>query len=198
MKRRDILATFAGAAVPGSAQTYSFALQFRDSFMKHWDVERGYTLAVAEAMPAEHYNFKPNPVQRSFGEQLIHLATANTAYFSAFGLIPMPERVTAADKETVPKYPNSSWDYTVQVLRKLTEKDIVRNDLGTPRSKHTRVRTCSFAPTRIQRITAVKRLFISESRASHHRRGPSNRPRVNAAQSIVFCRVVGNSEVGAD
>jgi uncharacterized damage-inducible protein DinB len=47
----------------------------------------------------------------------------------------MPERVTAADKETVPKYLNSSWDYTIQVLRKLTEKDILRNDLGTPRFK---------------------------------------------------------------
>ena len=133
MKRRDILATFAVAAVPGSAQTSSFALQFRDGFLKHWEVERGYTLAVAEAMPAEHYNFKPNPVQRSFGEQLIHLASANTAYFSAFGLIPMPERVTAADKETVPKH--SLWDYTIQVLRKLTEKDILRNDLGTRRFK---------------------------------------------------------------
>jgi uncharacterized damage-inducible protein DinB len=135
MKRRDILATFACAAVPASAQTCSFALQFRDGFMKHWEVERGYTLAVAEAMPAEHYNFKPNPVQRSFGEQLIHLAAANIAYFSAFDLIPMPERVTVADKETVPKYLNSSWDYTIQVLRKLTEKDILRNDLGTPRFK---------------------------------------------------------------
>jgi hypothetical protein len=43
----------------------------------------------------------PNPVQRSFGDQLIHLATANTAYFSAFGLMPMPERVTAADKAEI-------------------------------------------------------------------------------------------------
>jgi len=89
MKRRDILATFAGAAVLGSAQTSSFALQFRDSFLKHWEVERGYTLAVAEAMPVEHYNFKPNPVQRSFGEQLIHLADGGnkvaTATFERFG-----------------------------------------------------------------------------------------------------------------
>ncbi len=135
MKRRAILTTFAGAAVPSFAQTSSFATQFRDSFLQHWEVERGYTLAVAEAMPAEHYNFKPNPVQRSFGEQLIHLAAANTAYFSAFGLIPMPERVTAADKDTAHRYLNSSWDYTIRVLRKLTEKDILRNDLGTPRFK---------------------------------------------------------------
>jgi uncharacterized damage-inducible protein DinB len=135
MKRREILATFAGAAVPGSAQTTPFALQFRDVFLKHWEVERGYTIAVAEAMPAEHFNFKPNPIQRSFGEQLIHLAAANTAYFSAFGLIPIPERVTAADKEAVSKYLNNSWDYTIQVLRKLTERDMLRNDLGTPRFK---------------------------------------------------------------
>ncbi len=135
MKRRYFLPALGAAAVSGSAQAVSFALQLRDSFLKHWQVERGYTLSVAEAMPAEHYDFKPNPVQRSFGEQLHHLAGANTAYFSAFGLMPMPERPTAFDKTTVQKYVAASWDYTTAVLRKLTEKDILRNDLGAPRFK---------------------------------------------------------------
>jgi uncharacterized damage-inducible protein DinB len=132
MKRRYVVPALAGAALSSPAQITSFVLQFRDSFLKHWQVERGYTLAVADAMPAEHYNFKPHPVQRSFGEQLMHLAGVNVAYFSAFGLIDQPEIPRASDKETVRKFMNTSWDYTTAVLRKLTEKDILRQDLRKP------------------------------------------------------------------
>jgi uncharacterized damage-inducible protein DinB len=155
----------AGAAVGARAQTVSFPLQFRDSFLKHWLVEREYTLAVAEAMPAEHYAFKPNPVQRSFGEQLTHLASANMAYFSAFGLMKMPERPQGVDKEATKKTLNTSWDYTIAVLRKLSEKDILRADLGTPRfAAHTGTDLCLRAYTH----------------TAHHR-----------GQAIVYLRVKG-------
>lgn len=58
-----------------------------------WANSRDYTLAVAEAMPAEDYGFRPDyPVRdtvggelraaRTFGQQLIHLAD-NVAWLSA-------------------------------------------------------------------------------------------------------------------
>jgi len=135
MKRRHVLGTLAGAAVAGAADTKPFVLQWRDSFLRHWTVERGYTLAVVEAMPAEHYNSKPDPAQRTFGEQLAHLARANTAYFSAFGLLPIPEMPKETDKDTVRKYVAASFDYVTAVLEKLGEKDLLRNDMGAPRFK---------------------------------------------------------------
>ena len=165
MKRRAVLPALAGAALASPAQTVSFALQFRDSFLKHWQVEKDYTLAVAEAMPAEHYDSKPNPVQRTFGDQLTHLAGANAAYFSAFGLIPPPERPTASDKETTRNYIRASWDYTIAVLRKLTEKDILRADFAAPRFKsHSGTDLCLRAYTH----------------TAHHR-----------GQAIVYLRVKG-------
>ena len=165
MKRRAVLPALAGAALPSPAQAASFALQFRDSFLRHWQVERDYTLAVAEAMPAESYTSKPDPAQRTFGEQLTHLAGANTAYFSAFGLMPPPERPTASDKETARNYIKASWDYTTAVLRKLTEKDLLRSDLGAPRFKpHSGTDLCLRAYTH----------------TAHHR-----------GQAIVYLRVKG-------
>lgn len=38
---------------------------------------------VAEAMPAEKYNFKPTPEVRSFAEQLLHVAGSNYLYVDA-------------------------------------------------------------------------------------------------------------------
>lgn len=165
MKRRHVIPALAGAAVAVRAETVPFPLQFRDSFVKHWLVERTYTLAVADAMPIEHYDFKPNPVQRSFGEQLTHLASANLAYFSAFGLMDLPQRIQGADKETTRKTLNASWDYTLAVLRKLSEKDMLRADLGPPRfPAHTATDLCLRAYTH----------------TAHHR-----------GQAIVYLRVKG-------
>ena len=154
MTRRSVVPALAGAAAAGRADTMPFALQFRDSFVRHWVVERDYTVAVADAMPPEQYDFKPNPVQRSFGEQLTHLAMANVAYFSAFGLLPAPERLQGGDRATAVKAVNSSWDYTLAVLRKVTEKDLLRSDLGPPRFAAQPLPTSACAHTPIRHTIA--------------------------------------------
>jgi hypothetical protein len=40
-------------------------------FAKHWQVSKEFTLAVAEAMPAEDYDFKPKPEELTFGQLTI-------------------------------------------------------------------------------------------------------------------------------
>ena len=47
-----------------------------DNWIKDATTAKELTLAAANAMPAEHYSFKPNPEEMSFGEQLDHLARA--------------------------------------------------------------------------------------------------------------------------
>jgi len=51
---------------------------FKAVFVKHWQISKEFTLAVAEAMPAESYNFKPNPQEMSFGEMMFWLAKSNS------------------------------------------------------------------------------------------------------------------------
>ena len=165
MRRREVLPALGAGAISAQAQTASFALQFRESFLAHWQVERGYTLAVAEAMAASDYDSKPHPAQRTFGEQLIHLGMANVAYFSSYGLIPAPARPSGADKEAVKNYIAASFDYVTNVLQKLGEKDMVRKDAGTLRSKpHSTIDLCLRAYTH----------------TAHHR-----------GQAIVYLRVKG-------
>jgi len=66
-------------AIPATAAAWSdpFARTWRDSFLKHWQVTKDYTIAFADALPAEDYGYKPVDVQRSYAEQLLHLASAN-------------------------------------------------------------------------------------------------------------------------
>ncbi|NBC07174.1 MAG: DinB family protein [Bacteroidetes bacterium] len=46
-----------------------------------WDNAMAYTLELAEAMPEEHYGYKPTKAQMTFQEQLLHMA-GNVAWLT--------------------------------------------------------------------------------------------------------------------
>ena len=78
---RGLLAVLllSGASVPAMAVAGN---DFKTLFAKHWQISKEFTLAVAEAMPAEYYNFKPNPEEMSFGELMNHIAQSNSEAFA--------------------------------------------------------------------------------------------------------------------
>ncbi|HKW97100.1 MAG TPA: hypothetical protein VJN43_05160 [Bryobacteraceae bacterium] len=47
--------------------------RFQNHPSKHWRVAKEFTLSVAEAMPAEGYDFKPQPEEMSFGRLMMHI-----------------------------------------------------------------------------------------------------------------------------
>jgi uncharacterized damage-inducible protein DinB len=98
MKRSLVLALLA-LAIPVVAQTTQ-----KDILLKHWKTSGELTLAVANAMPAENYGFRPVPVEMSFGELMAHIAAADrNACANASGLQPppLPDRIVAWTKDTV-------------------------------------------------------------------------------------------------
>ena len=70
---------------------------FKAMFVKHWQVAKEFTLAVAEAMPAESYDFKPNPEELSFGQLMVHIAAQNS-----------DSCATATGNQAPPSIPSSS------------------------------------------------------------------------------------------
>ncbi|HUO31264.1 MAG TPA: DinB family protein [Bryobacteraceae bacterium] len=84
---------------------------------KHWQTSKDFTLAVAEAMPAADYNFKPNDAEMSFGKVMAHIAIANNRAFATVSGLKAPE--TPANIAAAYKDPNGTFDKqaTVQFLR---------------------------------------------------------------------------------
>jgi len=54
---------------------------FKNAFPQVWQRSVDYTQRVAQAMPADKYNFKPEEGFMSFGEQLLHIA-GNVEYLT--------------------------------------------------------------------------------------------------------------------
>jgi len=85
-------------------------------FAKHWQVAKEFTLAVAEAMPSEGYDFKPNPEELSFGRLMIHIAAQNSnSCASAAGTKPLAEPAATA-RQTAIKFLTDSFDKCTKEL----------------------------------------------------------------------------------
>jgi uncharacterized damage-inducible protein DinB len=85
----------AASAAPKAPESHSQAL------LDAWnDIGRKLT-AMAEDFPEDKYDFKPNPAQRSFAEQLLHAAGANYYFINpATGLKPPTGDPKRADYKT--------------------------------------------------------------------------------------------------
>jgi len=122
-----------------AADETKIASKYSTEFVKHWKTARELTVAVADAMPAENYDFKPNPEEMSFGEQVAHIAQANYAYCSRMsnGKSPFakPEKF---DKATVTKLAGESFDYCSEVVTPLTDAQL--NEMRGPEGRQSSVR----------------------------------------------------------
>lgn len=100
-------------------------------FVHDWQISKQFTLDVAEAMPAEAYNFKPNPQEMTFGEQMIHIAVSNVYRFHQITGREAPfsvdlTQLPRAEKTNVLKLLGQSFDYVIDVLTKITPEQLQR------------------------------------------------------------------------
>jgi len=104
-------------------------------FAKHWQTAKEFTLAVADAMPAGKYDFKPNAEEMSFGKVMVHIAMANNRAFTTVSGLKAPdppEKIAAAykdpkgtfDKEAVMQFLRDSFDFCTKALGEITPEKL--------------------------------------------------------------------------
>jgi len=125
MRKFTIFAAALALAVP------IFAADELATFAKHWQTSKEFTLAVADAMPAADYNFRPNEVEMSYGKLMAHIALANNRAFATVSGLPapkVPEKIMAAyrdphgmfDKAETIAFLRDSFDFCTKALAQVT------------------------------------------------------------------------------
>jgi len=122
------LLTILTLAATGFAQT-----TLKDTLAKHWKASGEFTIAVAQAMPAGDYTFRPNPEEMSFGQLMAHIASANlNACVNASGtakpaLAPKiaewakdPQKVEV-DRDTALQFLGDSFDFCNKAVDSMPE-----------------------------------------------------------------------------
>src|SRR4026207_2249915 len=82
LTRFCLLAAAALAVAPSPAFAQA---TIHGDLTKDWAGQKALLVGLANAMPEDKYGFKPTPVQRSFGEHVLHIAQINVMLTKARG-----------------------------------------------------------------------------------------------------------------
>lgn len=153
-----VLALFVGGHVVAQTATLSGDL------LTDWQQQKRMMMAIAEAMPEETYKFKPTEAQRTYAEQILHIAGANvylmqhlggaaaapqvdTTDFTVFGL-------PATSKAVVLEALSEGYDYGIAVLQELSDEQLLETIAG---------------PWYLGNVTGVKMAYFTLSHVSRCR-----------------------------
>jgi uncharacterized damage-inducible protein DinB len=137
----NVLLAAAALAFPlaAGAQTPTIA----SDLLKDWHAQKETMMKIADAMPAEKFGYKSTPPQRSYGEQILHVAGANVELLKFLGAkAPTPFPVVQTDMATfglkmtdkaeILKALSDSFDYGEAVLKELGPSAMSETVKGPP------------------------------------------------------------------
>ncbi len=126
MERRKVV----GSILIGAAATMRVAKAADkeiDILVAHWKKSKALTLKVADAMPAENYDYKPFSDARPFGGELQHLAQAEGFYLGLLGKGRAPSAPQGdTSKAATVKYLTENFDWAIGVVGQLTSADLTK------------------------------------------------------------------------
>ena len=101
------------------------ALDFKTEYLERWRNSKNSTLALAQAMPEESYNFGPTEEVRTFGEQMVHIGESiyimgTMAIEGITQEMPTPR---ASTKEDILMFIAETYDFFEQKISTLEAND---------------------------------------------------------------------------
>jgi uncharacterized damage-inducible protein DinB len=93
-------------------------------YEKHFSALAKLSLAVAQAMPADQYSFKPHPESMTFGELMSHIAATNYQFCAGLKDTNAPDLPSPSDRDGVTKFLNDSFSYCSEIISSATEQQM--------------------------------------------------------------------------
>ena len=118
------------AAVVSALPSPSFAqtANLKAEVLKDWTDMKDTMMKIAAEMPEDKYGFKSTPPQRSYAEQVLHVATVNMALLQTVGgKAPAPAiNAKATTKADVMKAMADTFDYGTALINEHTPESITQ------------------------------------------------------------------------
>jgi uncharacterized damage-inducible protein DinB len=136
-------------AVPTFAQApASAAPSLQGDMLKDWTSLKDTMAKLADAVPADKYNFKPTPAQQSFGERVVHIATVNNRFLGLLGgkatAPTVDAKAAVMSKEAAMKAMADSFDYGIALIKEQTDQTLVQPVTAAFMGPSTRARVTWF------------------------------------------------------
>lgn len=117
---------FALAAVLISSSSALAQATIHGDLVKDWAAQKDTIVKIASAMPEDKLGFKPTPAQRSYGEQILHVAQVNMMLLNTLGGKTAAPSVNlkATSKADIVKAMSDSFDHGTALLKEFDNTTI--------------------------------------------------------------------------
>ena len=102
--------------------------------LKDWTNQKELMTKIADAMPEDKFGFKSTPAQRSYGEQILHVAGANVMLFKTYGSKATAPTINqkATAKAEILKALADSYDFGIAAIKEQTDASMMQSVQGPP------------------------------------------------------------------
>jgi hypothetical protein len=114
------------AAAPESAPAQG-GETVRGDLIKDWERQKEQMMGIADAMPEDKFGYRSTPAQRTFGEQVMHIAQVNVKLLGMAGgkaTAPTMSADAAKTKADALKALGESYDYGIALLQEQSDAGI--------------------------------------------------------------------------
>jgi uncharacterized damage-inducible protein DinB len=102
--------------------------------LKDLTTNRDLMIAIANAMPDDKFAFRATPAQRTYGEQIMHVAVANVTLFKLLASKAQPPTIDpkASTKAAIVKALTDSYDFAVAATKEQTDQTVLQAVVAPP------------------------------------------------------------------
>jgi hypothetical protein len=127
MRRLCAVAVLVALAIGAPAAAAAQTAALNRELLKDWVELKATMIKLADAMPEDNYSFKATPAQRDFGQQVLHVATANVLNLNFLRGTATAPRINreATSKADVIKAMADSFDYGEALIKEQSEQSML-------------------------------------------------------------------------
>lgn len=114
--------------------------------LKDWTGLKETMVKIANEMPEDKFGFKPTPPQQSYGERVLHVATANVNFLKSLGGKATPPAIDAkaTSKTEIVKAMADSFDFGTALINEQTPETMLQTVTARFLGESSRARVVSF------------------------------------------------------
>ena len=102
-------------------------VSIQDGALQDWTRLKDTMMKISEAMPEEKFSYRATPAERTWGEQILHVAEANVVQMGRLGAKAPPSayNMKATSKAEIMKALADSFDFGTAALKEQTDQTMV-------------------------------------------------------------------------
>ena len=120
--------------VPIAPSVIAQTASVQDGALQDWTRLKDTMMRMSDAMPEDKFGYRPTPAQRTFGEQILHIAEANVNQMGRFGSKAVAPAINmkATTKAEILKALADSFDFGTAALKEQTDQTMLAMAASTP------------------------------------------------------------------